>query len=80
MAHREGAMRKPHRIRSRAAGPAWGLVFAVLMTAAGTFLWFHAKASDTGGRFDESVAVASILIGVFVALYAGREMRHDKRR
>ncbi|MBN3802523.1 hypothetical protein GXB81_05565 [Paraburkholderia sp. Ac-20336] len=73
-------MKKPHKLQLQPAGPAWGLVFGVFMTAVGIGLWFYAKAIYHPTHFDESLAVATILIGVFSAVYSGREISHRKHR
>jgi hypothetical protein len=49
------------------------------MTAIGMSLWFHATLSIDSGRHDESLAVAATLIGLFLAVYAGRELRRKRR-
>jgi drug/metabolite transporter (DMT)-like permease len=72
-------MKMSHRLGSPdTAGPAWGLVFGMLMTAIGMGLWFYASLSIPPGRQDESLAVAAIIIGLFVAVYAGRELRRKR--
>jgi hypothetical protein len=73
-------MKKPHKFQRQAAGPVWGLVFGAFMTAAGIGLWLYAKAPHRPSQFDESLAVAAVLIGVFAAVYAGREIGHGKHR
>jgi hypothetical protein len=69
-------MKMSHRLQSQSAGPVRGLVFGILMSAVGLGLWFCAGVSPR----DQSVAVAALLIGVFVTVYAAREIRHRKRR
>ena len=69
-------MKFSHRLDSHHAGPAWGLAFGLLVTLAGVALWCDAKLSSSAGRFDEPLAVAAVLVGVFVAIYAGHELRH----
>jgi len=72
-------MKMSHRLGSPdTAGPVWGLVFGMLMTAIGMGLWFYASSSVPPGRQDESLAVAAIVIGLFVAVYAGRELRRKR--
>jgi hypothetical protein len=71
-------MKKLHRLQSQTAGPVWGLVFGVFMTAVGIGLWFYAEMAYSADRTDESVAVASMLIGVFSAVYAGREILYRR--
>jgi drug/metabolite transporter (DMT)-like permease len=61
------------------AGPVWGFVFGVFMTAIGMGLWFYATSSAPSGRQDESLAVAAVIVGLFSAVYAGRELRHKRR-
>lgn len=73
-------MKMSHRLEtSDTAGPVWGLIFGMLMTAIGIGLWFYATWSAHPGRQDESLAVAAMLIGLFVAVYAARELSHKRR-
>ncbi len=73
-------MKMSHRLGSPdTAGPVWGLVFGMFMTAIGIGLLFYATSSAPLGQQDESLAVAAILIGLFSAVYAGRELRHKRR-
>lgn len=73
-------MKMSHRLaRSQTAGPVWGLLFGVFMTAVGAGLWGQAISSDASGRLDESSAVAAMLIGVFLATCAGRQIFHKRR-
>jgi drug/metabolite transporter (DMT)-like permease len=73
-------MKMSHRLDSSdTAGPVWGLIFGLLMTAIGMGLWFYATLSIDSGRQDESLAVAATLVGLFLAVYAGRELRRKRR-
>ncbi|KPD16472.1 hypothetical protein ADM96_25845 [Burkholderia sp. ST111] len=73
-------MKMSHRLASSDnAGPVWGLILGMFMTAIGIGLWFYAISSVPTGRQDESLAVAAMVIGVFLAVYAGRELRHKRR-
>lgn len=72
-------MKKLHRLPSQTAGPVWGLVFGVFMTAVGIGLWYCAETANSSGRTDESVAIAATPIGVFSAVYAGREILHRRK-
>jgi drug/metabolite transporter (DMT)-like permease len=73
-------MKMSHRLDSSdTAGPVWGLIFGLLMTAIGMGLWFYATRSIDSGRQDESLAVAATLVGLFLAVYAGRELRRKRR-
>ncbi|MCP2091308.1 UNVERIFIED_ORG: drug/metabolite transporter (DMT)-like permease [Paraburkholderia sediminicola] len=73
-------MKMSHRLGSPdTAGPVWGVVFGVFMTAIGMGLWFYASSSIPPGRQDESLAVAAMLIGLFSVVYAGRELCHKRR-
>lgn len=74
------SMKKLHKLQPQTAGPVWGLVFGVFMTAVGIGLWFYAEISHSSGRTDESVAVASMLIEVFSVVYAGREIHRKRNR
>ncbi len=69
-------MKLAHKLNSNKAGPVWGVAFGLLVTLAGVGLWCDAKLSAAAGRFDESLSVASILIGVLTAAYAVHELRH----
>jgi uncharacterized membrane protein YfcA len=51
----------------------------MFMTVVGIGLWFYATSSAPTGRQDESLAVAAMVIGLFLAVYAGRELRHKRR-
>lgn len=68
-------MKLSHRTSADTAGPIWGIAFGVLLSVAGVALWCEAKISTSASPLDESLAVASLLIGVFVAIYAGHELR-----
>jgi hypothetical protein len=57
----------------------WGLIFGLLMTAVGMGLWFYATLSVPPGWQDESLAVAATLVGLFLAVYAGRELCRKRR-
>ena len=73
-------MKMSHRLGSSdTAGPVWGLVFGMFMTAIGMGLWFYATSSAPSGRQDESLAVAAVIVGLFSAVYAGRELCHKRR-
>jgi hypothetical protein len=73
-------MKMSHRLESPdTAGPVWGLVFGMFMTAIGMGLWFYAMSSLPSGRQDESLAVAAGIVGLFSAVYAGRELCHKRR-
>lgn len=68
-------MKLSHKMKANAAGPVWGVALGLLLAAVGIGLWYGARLSASGGTLDESLAVASLLIGVFVAIYAGHELR-----
>jgi hypothetical protein len=73
-------MKMSHRLASSDnAGPVWGLLFGMFMTAVGIGLWFYATSSAPTGLQDESLAVAAALIGLFLAVYAGRELCRKNR-
>jgi len=69
-------MKLSHKLHSDKAGPAWGVAFGMLLTLAGAGLWYAARYSASAGRFDESLSVAAILIGVVAAACAVHELRH----
>lgn len=68
-------MKFSHTISSHKAGPVWGIAFGLVVTLAGVGLWCAAKLSSNAGRFDEPMAVAAVLVGVFAAIYAAHELR-----
>jgi hypothetical protein len=70
-------MKKSHKLPAHTAGPVWGLVFGLVMTAVAVVLWLYGQAHQGASHLDESLAVAAALIGVFVAVCAGREIRHN---
>jgi hypothetical protein len=51
----------------------------MFMTAVGIGLWFYATSQAPAGRQDESLAVAAVIVGLFSAVYAGRELCHKRR-
>ncbi len=73
-------MKMSHNLgRTDTAGPIWGLIFGLLLTAIGVGMWFYATSSVPPGWQDESFAVGAVLVGVFVVVFAGRELL-DKHR
>ncbi|WP_090812629.1 hypothetical protein [Paraburkholderia tuberum] len=72
-------MKMSHRLRSRSAGPVWGLILGLFLMLIGIGLWIYAKSMQPGSRLDESLAMAAMLIGAFLAAYAGREIRKRDR-
>ncbi|WP_260854649.1 hypothetical protein [Paraburkholderia sp. BCC1884] len=69
-----------HRLAgSQSTGPVWGLLFGFFMTAVGAGLWWHASSSTAPTGLDESSATAAMLIGVFLGIYSGRELFHQRR-
>ena len=73
-------MKMLHRLQSQTAGPAWGLAFGILMSAAGLVLWFHAGASPSVAARDQSVSVGAVLLGVLLTVYASRELGRKRHR
>jgi ABC-type phosphate transport system permease subunit len=49
------------------------------MTAIGIGLWLYATLPVSHARQDQSWAVAAVLIGLFLAVYAGRELLQSRR-
>jgi hypothetical protein len=72
-------MKMSHRLRSHSAGPVWGLILGLFLMLVGIGFWIYAKSSQPGSRLDESLAMAAMLIGAFLAVYAGREIRNKHR-
>jgi hypothetical protein len=72
---RGSEMKMSHRLASSNITVAgWTLAFGLLATAAGVGLWRHVPVIFSTVRQSDSVAVAAILIGLFSAVYAGREL------
>lgn len=69
-------MKHSHRLSTHTAGPVWGLAFGSFVSLAGICLWCDAKLSAFPGPYDESLGIAALLIGVFVATFAAHELRH----
>ena len=76
---RGSAMKMSHRLQSDSAGPVWGLILGMFLMVAGVGIWIYVKASEPGDSLDESLAMAAMLVGAFLAAYAGREIRHGHR-
>lgn len=72
-------MKMSHRLQSHSAGPVWGLVMGMFLVAIGIVIWIYAKSSQPGDSLDESLAMAAMLVGVFLAVYAGREISRARR-
>ncbi|MBB2926983.1 hypothetical protein [Paraburkholderia silvatlantica] len=72
-------MKMSHRLQSDSTGPVWGLILGMFLTVAGIGIWIYAKSSEHANSLDESLAMAAMLVGTFLAVYAGREIRHRRR-
>ncbi|OAJ56031.1 hypothetical protein A6V36_33935 [Paraburkholderia ginsengiterrae] len=72
-------MKMSHRLRSDSAGPVWGVILGLFLMAVGIGLWIYAKSMHPGSRLDESLAMATIVIGAVLTVYAGREISHRHR-
>jgi hypothetical protein len=72
-------MKMSHQLRSDAAGPVWGLIMGMFLMLVGIGLWIYGKSPQPGSRLDESLAMTAMLIGAFLAVYAGREITHRHR-
>lgn len=72
-------MKMSHRLRSHPAGPVWGLILGLFLMLVGIGLWIYAESSQPVSRLDESLAMAAMLVGAFLAVYAGREISHRHR-
>jgi len=72
-------MKLSHRLQSDSAGPVWGLILGMFLTVAGIGIWIYVKSSEPGNSLDESLAMAALLVGTFLAVYGGREIRHRDR-
>jgi len=68
-----------HRLQSDSAGPVWGLILGTFLIVAGIGIWIYVKSSEPGDSLDESLAMGAMLVGTFLAVYAGREIRHRHR-
>ncbi|CAD6561247.1 hypothetical protein ACFQ3P_37935 [Paraburkholderia sabiae] len=73
-------MKMSHQLASRTAGPLWGLLFGVMLTVAGVAFGYYLTASGEADRGDESLAVAAVVLGVSVAVYAARELLRKPAR
>ena len=51
----------------------------MFLMVAGIGIWIYAKSSEPGDYLDDSFAMAAMLVGTFLAVYAGREIRHRRR-
>lgn len=68
-------MKMSHRLESvEAARPVWSLAVGLVLTIVGVALWVYAPDAISASRQVQSLAVASTLVGLFVAVYAGREV------
>ena len=72
-------MKMSHRLQSDSPGPVWGLIFGMFLMVAGIGIWIYVKSSEPGDSLDDSFAMAAMLVGTFLAVYAGREIRHRHR-
>jgi len=68
-------MKLSHEAGSRSAGPIWGIALGLLLTAAGVAILCDAKLTAYGSMLDESMAVGSLLIGIFATIYSAHELR-----
>lgn len=68
-------MKMSHRLASpNTTAAVWMFAFGLLATAAGVGLWRHEPVVLSTARQSESMAVAAVLIGLFSAVYAAREL------
>ena len=51
----------------------------MFLVVAGIGIWIYVKSSEPGDSLDESLGMAAMLVGAFLAVYAGREIRHRHR-
>jgi len=72
-------MKMSQRLQTDSAGPVWGLILGMFLVVAGIGIWIYVKASEPGDSLDESLAMAAMVVGTFLAVYAGREIRHRNR-
>jgi uncharacterized membrane protein YfcA len=72
-------MKMSHRLQSDPAGPVWGLIAGMFLMVAGIGIWIYVKSLEAGDSLDESLGMAAMLVGAFLAVYAGREIRHRRR-
>lgn len=70
-------MKLSHKLDEPTATPKWGLLLGALMIAAGAGLWAYASAAADRPA-DEWFATAAVILRVFVAIYAWRELRHRR--
>ena len=72
-------MKMSHRLQSDSAGPVWGLILGMFLMLVGIGIWIYVKSSEPSDSLDESLAMAAVLVGTFLAVYAGREIRQRHR-
>ncbi len=72
-------MKMSHRLQSHSAGPVWGLIMGLFLAGTGIVIWIYVKSSQSGDSIDESLAMAAMLVGAFLAVYAGREIIRGRR-
>lgn len=72
-------MKMSHKLQPQQAGPIWGLIFGVLLTGIGIGFWFYAQFFRTANPFDESLGIGALVVGLFSAIYAARELFHTHR-
>ena len=73
-------MKMSHELASRTAGPLWGLLLGIFLAAAGAGFGYYLMVSDKADRGDESLAVAAVVLGVLLAVYAARELLRKPAR
>ena len=72
-------MKMSQKLRSQNAGPIWGLIFGLFLVGIGIALCFYTTYVHAASPFDEVLASGALLIGLFSAVYAARELRHTHR-
>ena len=73
-------VKKARELPPRTTGPIWGVLLGALLLAVGIGLWFYSVSPWDASRSDGALAVAAVLVGGYLSVYAGHEIYRQKRR
>ncbi|MCA8331659.1 hypothetical protein [Burkholderia cepacia] len=62
------------------AGPIWGVVAGIILTAVGFGMGFLPKRFHSSGMLNEFVASGVAITGIFLVVYAIHELRRQRHR